>query len=238
MSIERKRNWLTKNLEFVFVGFILLVSFTPYLFSNFLLFESLTFDSNTGVIGDTIGGITAPFVNIFAGLLVYLALKEQVKANDLQFDTQREDSRFSLAINELNWIIEEYRNIEFNGVKGVNAIDEIMKFDTSEDGEKSALIILYRNVVTLKGYLQRINSIIMSIESQEKRSILANKTIYIHRNQTEKFKSKIIKYPSQINSILGQSIEEIEKELKFDPVILEYLIAQTKALNIALKNNQ
>ncbi|MCA0237544.1 MAG: hypothetical protein LCH81_14290 [Bacteroidetes bacterium] len=31
--------------------------------------------SNTGAIGDTIGGITAPFINILGAVLVFLALE-------------------------------------------------------------------------------------------------------------------------------------------------------------------
>ncbi|MGE0566610.1 MAG: hypothetical protein AB7O73_01565 [Bacteroidia bacterium] len=35
----------------------------------------------TGVIGDTIGGITSPIVNLFAAFLVYISFEEQRKAN-------------------------------------------------------------------------------------------------------------------------------------------------------------
>ncbi len=37
--------------------------------------------TNTGQIGDTIGGITAPFIGILAGYLTFLAFHEQSKAN-------------------------------------------------------------------------------------------------------------------------------------------------------------
>lgn len=37
--------------------------------------------SETGAIGDTLGGITSPFINGLAAILVYIAFKEQVKAN-------------------------------------------------------------------------------------------------------------------------------------------------------------
>ncbi|MFM9952184.1 MAG: hypothetical protein ACKV1O_29910 [Saprospiraceae bacterium] len=41
------------------------------------------FDSTTGAIGDTIGGITAPIVNLVSAILVYLAFKAQIKANEI-----------------------------------------------------------------------------------------------------------------------------------------------------------
>jgi hypothetical protein len=39
--------------------------------------------STTGQIGDTIGGITAPFLNLIGAFLVFYALKAQVTANEL-----------------------------------------------------------------------------------------------------------------------------------------------------------
>lgn len=53
--------------------------FMPYFLTLERIFD---FDfSTTGQIGDTIGGITAPFINIAAAILVYLSFKEQIKAN-------------------------------------------------------------------------------------------------------------------------------------------------------------
>lgn len=37
----------------------------------------------TGQMGDTLGGLTAPFIGLFSAILVYVAFKEQVKSNEL-----------------------------------------------------------------------------------------------------------------------------------------------------------
>jgi hypothetical protein len=50
--------------------------------------------SDTGEIGDTIGGITSPFVSLIGSILVFYALKAQIDANRLiqeQFDEQKAD---------------------------------------------------------------------------------------------------------------------------------------------------
>lgn len=39
--------------------------------------------SDKGEIGDTLGGITSPFINSIAAILVFIAFKEQVRSNDL-----------------------------------------------------------------------------------------------------------------------------------------------------------
>lgn len=44
------------------------------------------FDDSTGHVGDTIGGISAPFVGLLSAFLLYYSFREQVRANQLQRD--------------------------------------------------------------------------------------------------------------------------------------------------------
>lgn len=86
------------------IGFIL---FGPYLFTrNSLLGFSF---EETGQIGDTIGGITAPFVNLLAAFLVYKSFFAQINANYIQQKNHREqleaqkknhDQQISIILNE------------------------------------------------------------------------------------------------------------------------------------------
>ena len=70
-----KKNFIVCPL--VIFGLIIAL---PTLFTQPAFFDVFDF-SNSGQIGDTIGGITAPFISSIAAVLVYLALREQVKAN-------------------------------------------------------------------------------------------------------------------------------------------------------------
>ena len=59
------------------IGSILIA---PWLFTAY----SSTFNFHeTGQIGDTIGGTTAPIASLVGSILIYLALKAQIEANDL-----------------------------------------------------------------------------------------------------------------------------------------------------------
>lgn len=58
---------------------VVLVFISPFIFSQFK--SGISFIGK-GEIGDTIGGITSPIIGIMGAILVYLALKEQVKANN------------------------------------------------------------------------------------------------------------------------------------------------------------
>lgn len=69
------------NITILIVSVILLILIAPFLLTR-TSFTGIDF-STTGQIGDTIGGITAPFINIGAAVLVYLSFKEQIKANKL-----------------------------------------------------------------------------------------------------------------------------------------------------------
>ena len=71
---------LTINQLLIILGLVIL--FIPPIVSNVYISDFLDF-TNKGGIGDTIGGITSPFINALAAVLVFIAFKEQVKANQL-----------------------------------------------------------------------------------------------------------------------------------------------------------
>lgn len=120
---EKHRDLDNGALIILFGTFAILIF--PYLLTRSSFFPSFT--DKTGVVGDTIGGITAPIVGLVGAILVYYALKEQVKANDLiikQFNEQKKITyrqnfeqvffnmlnlhrdnvnSFSLTPSEINW---------------------------------------------------------------------------------------------------------------------------------------
>lgn len=88
--------------------------------------------SNKGSIGDTIGGITAPFINGLAAVLVFLAFKEQIKANEIfknqekskilleQINTiQRDDLKIEQVIRITSNQIDVYRD-RFSAIEANN----------------------------------------------------------------------------------------------------------------------
>ncbi|WP_255078301.1 hypothetical protein [Lacihabitans sp. CCS-44] len=110
--------------------------------------ESLAFDANTGVIGDTIGGITAPFINFLGAILVYLALNEQIKANELiqnqfyaQEKSKNEELLFEKTYHILNLLITSLIEFSFknpfsiNGETGSRAIANFLEFSYSSNSD-------------------------------------------------------------------------------------------------------
>lgn len=71
----------------------------PYMFIG----EDNEAFKNSGVVGDTIGGITAPAIGILSAILIYFSFRAQIKANaqvNDQIKKAHQDTNFEFAINE------------------------------------------------------------------------------------------------------------------------------------------
>lgn len=79
------KNWdgLTIGLLIFSILLIIFSFFTPYIFTRFTNNENLDF-TQTGPIGDTIGGIMNPFIALVGIFITFLAFYMQIKANKIQ----------------------------------------------------------------------------------------------------------------------------------------------------------
>ncbi len=106
------------GLIIIVIGLLSLISF-PWIFTRTGgLFH---FNTDTGVIGDTIGGITAPISGFLGAILVYLALKEQIKANTIiinQFAHQKKEDKASklmfIVIEQIKLIREDIDSFKYS----------------------------------------------------------------------------------------------------------------------------
>ena len=77
---------------------IFLICCLPYLFTRSSWWFG--FDESCGVIGDTIGGTTAPFIGLISIYLLYKTLTEQIKFNreqkEIEYDEQFKSTFFNL----------------------------------------------------------------------------------------------------------------------------------------------
>ena len=71
-------NFLHRNSNLIFIVLILIAFISPFIFTR----KGFIDFSETGQIGDTIGGLTAPFINLLSAVLIYLTFKEQINANN------------------------------------------------------------------------------------------------------------------------------------------------------------
>lgn len=71
------------------IGILLIIVGVPFIYTMPAILERFNY-TGTGSIGDTIGGLTAPFINGIGAILVYIAFREQVKANKLLSGREQE----------------------------------------------------------------------------------------------------------------------------------------------------
>ena len=123
--MEDKKDKIKKIKRTLKNGYLLLLIGIPIAILAPLIFTqfSLVNFNNTGAIGDTIGGITAPFINIIAAILVFLALRAQIDANLLiqdQIDTQENERKIDNESRQLNQYYDNLKssidNFEFSKI--------------------------------------------------------------------------------------------------------------------------
>ncbi len=93
-------NFISNNIVWVFLVFILIVIILPRLFigtSKIGFLDNL----KPNEMGDAIGGMTAPIIGLFSAFLVYLAFREQKKANDELIKFNRKQTQ-----------IQEFQNLK------------------------------------------------------------------------------------------------------------------------------
>lgn len=144
---------LSKIEWLVFSLFGLVLSITPYLFTRD--WGLIKFDD----IGGTIGGITAPFLSFFGSILVYLALKAQIKANQQvqnQFKLQEESVVFRDKITMMNEKINVL-NFEINNFFYLYRDNQTLggPYDIEYKGSQAIYTLLSKNIDTFYGKIQR-----------------------------------------------------------------------------------
>ncbi|MBV5327416.1 MAG: hypothetical protein JZU65_07235 [Chlorobium sp.] len=92
---------------------VLLLTIIVIFFTREAIFPDLKL-TTTGNIGDTIGGITSPFIGAAVGILTYLAFLVQYHANrkhNEQFDNQHKESEINKYETKLLYLIQQNRFI-------------------------------------------------------------------------------------------------------------------------------
>lgn len=115
MTVD-KRKEITKILGrakwlLLIGGLVILIM--PFLLTGHFFHERFNF-SETGQIGDTIGGITTPFLNLIGAFLVFYALQAQVKANELIQDQIDKDNETKECENEAQNLNQLYSYLTDN----------------------------------------------------------------------------------------------------------------------------
>ncbi len=177
MNDNKETNWIEKLKDWHILLFIavtilvlplLLTIPVNWLFKNSFL-QNLFDLSGKGEVGDTIGGITAPFINGLAAFLVFIAFKEQINANKI-FKRQEE------ARN----IFEQIKLIQDDNLEIEKTINVVIDSYTSYYKEKEKVTMANLNQVIY--FTTEISLAIDLIEKYngENKAFLYKKLFYLY----------------------------------------------------------
>jgi hypothetical protein len=164
-GLELLRNW---KFWAIFVGVLIFVFTLPYAIVNIYISKSTDY-SSTGPIGDTIGGITAPIVNLISALLVFLAFRAQIQANEivrkqLRSERKRRDEDINDAILRRRYDImtKELNNLYYT--------DNLNRLHTGIESIQPGLIQLanfFHDESSLESqkYIKELNDIITMLKA-------------------------------------------------------------------------
>jgi hypothetical protein len=191
---------------------LIVTAFMPYLLTRSL---GLTSFIETGPIGDTIGGITAPFTNIIGSVLVFFALKAQIASNEMtrkQFEQQSVDEferknliYISEQLNIIRQDINDFRytytitkrentkivskeELSFKGSSAISSFIGDLKHFDSKHNEDSDVFESNSKVAELYHLLIMINSLLNTIN---KHKLSENDFLYFKSIISYQYFSKI-----------------------------------------------
>ena len=121
-EIEKELRFIDKWAKWLIIMLLVLILLLPFFITRTLGFIDF---SETGQIGDTIGGITAPIIGFVSAILIFVSFRAQIKANKIQFEIILEDRKNSTNENY-------FKNIEtlISSIEKADEIDLENSFNT------------------------------------------------------------------------------------------------------------
>tara|TARA_R110001583_G_scaffold82139_1_gene218265 strand:- start:972 stop:1709 length:738 start_codon:yes stop_codon:yes gene_type:complete len=181
----------------------------PFVFSQFSIGLDFT---ETGQIGDTIGGITAPFVGLVGAMLVYYSFKQQMIANKIQVDSisdiknENLDNHLINVVNDLSNKCEDMidlfafdigkKNLQYITLDGRDGFVEFFKYYCSKNPNNRESVGVQRG--SFKQLNQCVSLLLMTINKISSKDL---KLIYLRL------------YESQIHHIIYSELREFEGEI-------------------------
>ncbi|MDJ1500678.1 hypothetical protein [Xanthocytophaga agilis] len=207
----RTRYWLILLLG------ILLSFITPVILIQPSISKIFDF-SQTGQIGDTIGGITAPIINLIGSILVYLSFREQLKANNLQrkalaneIKQNRDREVFNLLnilfhevtvdIASMSYVQKIYENgilIEENIVTGEKAVEILandLKYNINQKNGRTRFDLNENIIPLLKNLTSTIEFFLIELNNSQ---LSLKYKIFFYKRFFRYFESKLASHFSKI----------------------------------------
>lgn len=179
-------NWFHRNALKIAITTVIFsflwVIFGPLLITQniFSLANFSQSNYNTGVIGDTIGGITSPIIGLASAILLYLALIKQSESNDIAVH----EANFRIIYSELDDLNKQCETYEYHSEYGdYKGRQAILSFVTSIGNiNKSNMLTKdhIKQLIEFEIFLYKFGKILYLLDnlktSSEYKELLSNET--------------------------------------------------------------
>ncbi|WP_321281649.1 hypothetical protein [Marinifilum fragile] len=159
-KIEKLKIWDYK-LVLVIAGSILILFGSVYAFTRPAYWDCFNFEK-TGSVGDTIGGITAPIMNLIGAILIYISFKAQINANKIQYHLLNKESlnqlrnrEFQIALELFKELKDDFQNNSDGTNSGVRALNLYVNniksnwtFQQFENHSKKPILHTWKFIIT------------------------------------------------------------------------------------------
>jgi hypothetical protein len=200
--------------EIILIVGIILILFVPWLLTRSLGIISFT---DTGTIGDTIGGITAPITGLIGSYLVYMALKAQIEANKIITDQFKEQKVIGIVTDQLKILREDIKDFSFTYIEwdsvyretklsGPEAIEKVLDtFPTEHIDINDQIGMNYRKkIIEIQYFLESVFYLIdLSIRSKLKDEDRDNLIRIIFETYSSKLRIPLWKNEEKRSSKIG-----------------------------------
>lgn len=217
-----------QKVLYILIFGIIATIISPLLFTRNLFLDDFNF-TNTGQIGDTIGGITSPIVSLIGAILVFFALQAQIEANNLIQKQFNEQKKSELENKELIKISEYYKYF----LKNVDDFSHESEKTIGSFEYKRKEIISHRGRIALKFYLNDIirygardvhdsNKVLKDPKSSQFYSILKSLEMFIDILESSKIsKDDKLFYKNIIHPLFESTLKPNKIDLENVNVICE-----------------
>lgn len=194
-----------QNIGILAIG-IVLIFISLYLFTRPALISSFDF-SNTGEIGDTIGGITAPIINLIGAFLVYVSFQAQLEANRIQVKALNDEKSRIRTENIYQKYVSQFEDIKTR----LRDLEFVVQFwaDYSGGTLSPNAPIVFKGINALNEYTSRL--------------VAKKKKSYIYERQNYELYSMYLNYQFMLLS-LHDLIVNVETRIE-DQIDKEYLLS-------------
>lgn len=185
-------DWIRKNINKILVVVIVMAIASPIVFTR-EGFPSFCF-SGTGQIGDTIGGLTAPFWGFLSVILLYLTLKEQQNFNKTQQSASDLNALFSMQ-ERIEKLGEEIKinianttgvPLSYFGLENIEQLNNLV-YGQARGVNKDDFNILYDNVSAIANWIllfYKINHV-SAIDNSLKKSFC--NVVFVYSEKVSRF---------------------------------------------------